>query len=155
MSRPPVFPEQSASGIAVDPRTLDRVVPESRRADGSWVSPRSVSCSTHAPAGSERSSKFGRGSLPRRMSRAFAGRGRSRWTPLRFQRATYWAGSHPRRRRRQSPRRVRALRPQTRMRSDAPTERRKRPRSPSKTTGRTRTRGRGRRPRLLMTRQRM
>ncbi|KAL4075921.1 hypothetical protein V8B97DRAFT_2001926 [Scleroderma yunnanense] len=35
MSRPPVFPEQSASGIAVDPRTLERVVPESRRADGS------------------------------------------------------------------------------------------------------------------------
>ncbi|KIM68599.1 hypothetical protein SCLCIDRAFT_71536, partial [Scleroderma citrinum Foug A] len=34
MSRPPVFPEQSASGIAVDPRTLERVVPESRRADG-------------------------------------------------------------------------------------------------------------------------
>ncbi|KAI6047256.1 hypothetical protein EDC04DRAFT_2622449 [Pisolithus marmoratus] len=35
MSRPPVFPEQSASGIAVDPRTLERVVPESRRPDGS------------------------------------------------------------------------------------------------------------------------
>lgn len=39
MSRPPVFPEQSASGIAVDPRTLERVVPESRRADGTWVLP--------------------------------------------------------------------------------------------------------------------
>jgi partner of Y14 and mago len=37
MSKPPLFPEQSASGIAVDPRTLDRVVPESRRADGSYA----------------------------------------------------------------------------------------------------------------------
>ncbi|KAH7930121.1 hypothetical protein BV22DRAFT_1028854 [Leucogyrophana mollusca] len=35
MSRPPVFPEQTASGIAVDPRTLERVIPESKRADGS------------------------------------------------------------------------------------------------------------------------
>ncbi|KAI0002967.1 hypothetical protein BJV74DRAFT_881929 [Russula compacta] len=35
MSKPPLFPEQSASGIAIDPRTLDRVIPESRRADGS------------------------------------------------------------------------------------------------------------------------
>ncbi|KAI6035305.1 hypothetical protein F5J12DRAFT_733824 [Pisolithus orientalis] len=35
MSRPPVFPEQTASGIAVDPRTLERVVPETRRPDGS------------------------------------------------------------------------------------------------------------------------
>jgi len=35
MSKPPLFPEKSASGIAVDPRTLDRVVPESRRSDGS------------------------------------------------------------------------------------------------------------------------
>ena len=37
MSKPPLFPEQTASGIAVDPRTLDRVVPESRRADGSYA----------------------------------------------------------------------------------------------------------------------
>jgi partner of Y14 and mago protein len=35
MSKPPLFPDKSASGIAIDPRTLDRVVPESRRADGS------------------------------------------------------------------------------------------------------------------------
>ncbi|KAH7887810.1 hypothetical protein F5I97DRAFT_1785714, partial [Phlebopus sp. FC_14] len=35
MSRPPVFAEQTASGIAVDPRTLERVIPESKRADGS------------------------------------------------------------------------------------------------------------------------
>ncbi|KAH7908510.1 hypothetical protein BJ138DRAFT_351648 [Hygrophoropsis aurantiaca] len=35
MSRPPVFPDQSASGIAVDPRTLERVIPESKRPDGS------------------------------------------------------------------------------------------------------------------------
>jgi len=34
MSRPPLFPDKTASGIAVDPRTLDRVVPESRRPDG-------------------------------------------------------------------------------------------------------------------------
>jgi partner of Y14 and mago len=37
MSKPPLFPEQSASGIAIDPRTLDRVIPESRRADGTYV----------------------------------------------------------------------------------------------------------------------
>ncbi|KAF8573288.1 hypothetical protein K439DRAFT_1421442 [Ramaria rubella] len=35
MSKPPVIPETSTSGIAVDPRTLSRVVPESRRPDGS------------------------------------------------------------------------------------------------------------------------
>ncbi|KAI0049605.1 hypothetical protein FA95DRAFT_1469726, partial [Auriscalpium vulgare] len=35
MSKPPLFPEQSTAGIAVDPRTLDRVIPESRRPDGS------------------------------------------------------------------------------------------------------------------------
>ncbi|KAI0254267.1 hypothetical protein BJV78DRAFT_1121588 [Lactifluus subvellereus] len=35
MSKPPLFPEQTASGIAIDPRTLDRVIPESRRTDGS------------------------------------------------------------------------------------------------------------------------
>ncbi|KIK65339.1 hypothetical protein GYMLUDRAFT_38787 [Collybiopsis luxurians FD-317 M1] len=32
---PPVVPQQSASGIAVDPQTLDRVIPASRRSDGS------------------------------------------------------------------------------------------------------------------------
>ena len=37
MSKPPLFPQQSASGIAVDPRTLDRVIPESRRADGTYA----------------------------------------------------------------------------------------------------------------------
>lgn len=35
MSRPPLFAEQTASGIAVDPRTLERVIPESKRSDGS------------------------------------------------------------------------------------------------------------------------
>ncbi|KAF9247232.1 hypothetical protein BU15DRAFT_11050, partial [Melanogaster broomeanus] len=35
MSRPPLFPQQTASGIAVDPRTLERVIPESKRSDGS------------------------------------------------------------------------------------------------------------------------
>ncbi|KAG1753963.1 uncharacterized protein EDB91DRAFT_1242922 [Suillus paluster] len=34
MSRPPLFPDQSAAGIAVDPRTLERVIPESKRLDG-------------------------------------------------------------------------------------------------------------------------
>ncbi|KAH9999446.1 hypothetical protein BJV77DRAFT_1064340 [Russula vinacea] len=42
MSKPPLFPQQSASGIAVDPRTLDRVVPESRRADGSLRKERKI-----------------------------------------------------------------------------------------------------------------
>jgi partner of Y14 and mago protein len=37
MSKPPLFPQKTASGIAIDPRTLDRVVPESRRADGSYA----------------------------------------------------------------------------------------------------------------------
>lgn len=37
MSRPPVIPQQSAAGIAVDPRTLERVIPESKRLDGSCV----------------------------------------------------------------------------------------------------------------------
>ncbi|KAF9534845.1 hypothetical protein CPB83DRAFT_737395, partial [Crepidotus variabilis] len=35
MSRPPINPDKSAAGIAVDPITLERVIPESRRADGS------------------------------------------------------------------------------------------------------------------------
>ncbi|KAI0334783.1 hypothetical protein GY45DRAFT_1317820 [Cubamyces sp. BRFM 1775] len=34
MSKPPIIPETSAAGIAVDPRTLERVIPESRRPDG-------------------------------------------------------------------------------------------------------------------------
>ncbi|KAH8106197.1 hypothetical protein BXZ70DRAFT_918584 [Cristinia sonorae] len=34
MSKPDLFPSQSTSGIAVDPRTLERVIPESRRPDG-------------------------------------------------------------------------------------------------------------------------
>lgn len=37
MSKPPLFPQQSASGIAVDPRTFERVIPESKRPDGSCV----------------------------------------------------------------------------------------------------------------------
>ncbi|KAK2466159.1 hypothetical protein APHAL10511_001801 [Amanita phalloides] len=35
MSRPPVDPEKSAAGIIFDPQTLERIVPESKRADGS------------------------------------------------------------------------------------------------------------------------
>ncbi|KZT12998.1 uncharacterized protein LAESUDRAFT_606383, partial [Laetiporus sulphureus 93-53] len=35
MSKPAIVPETTASGIAVDPRTLERVIPESRRPDGS------------------------------------------------------------------------------------------------------------------------
>ncbi|THH14987.1 hypothetical protein EW146_g5428 [Bondarzewia mesenterica] len=34
MSKPALFPDQTAAGIAVDPRTLERVIPESRRPDG-------------------------------------------------------------------------------------------------------------------------
>ncbi|GBE79285.1 hypothetical protein BKA93DRAFT_772199 [Sparassis latifolia] len=35
MSKPALFPETTTAGIAVDPRTLERVIPESRRPDGS------------------------------------------------------------------------------------------------------------------------
>ncbi|KIJ56551.1 hypothetical protein M422DRAFT_218002 [Sphaerobolus stellatus SS14] len=35
MSLPPVNPSKTVAGIIVDPKTLDRVVPESRRPDGS------------------------------------------------------------------------------------------------------------------------
>ncbi|KAF8351526.1 hypothetical protein F5887DRAFT_1125689 [Amanita rubescens] len=35
MSRPPINPDKSLAGIAVDPVTLERIVPESRRPDGS------------------------------------------------------------------------------------------------------------------------
>ncbi|EEB93431.1 hypothetical protein MPER_07908 [Moniliophthora perniciosa FA553] len=35
MSRPPINPDKTAAGIIVDPQTLDRVVPESKRPDGS------------------------------------------------------------------------------------------------------------------------
>ncbi|KAL9712642.1 hypothetical protein Ac2012v2_003879 [Leucoagaricus gongylophorus] len=35
MSRPPINPEKSNAGIITDPHTLQRVIPESRRADGS------------------------------------------------------------------------------------------------------------------------
>ncbi|KAG5343073.1 hypothetical protein E4T56_gene16349 [Termitomyces sp. T112] len=34
MSRPPINAEQTAAGITVDPLTLNRVIPESRRPDG-------------------------------------------------------------------------------------------------------------------------
>lgn len=37
MSLPPIDQEKTAAGIAVDPRTLERVVPESKRADGTYV----------------------------------------------------------------------------------------------------------------------
>ncbi|KAM5532440.1 hypothetical protein V8D89_013934, partial [Ganoderma adspersum] len=37
MSKPAIVPETTASGIALDPRTLERVIPESRRPDGSYV----------------------------------------------------------------------------------------------------------------------
>ncbi|KAJ3559830.1 hypothetical protein NM688_g104 [Phlebia brevispora] len=35
MSKPDVIPKTTLAGIAVDPRTLERVIPESRRPDGS------------------------------------------------------------------------------------------------------------------------
>lgn len=34
MSKPPINPAKSISGIAVDPQTLERVIPESKRPDG-------------------------------------------------------------------------------------------------------------------------
>jgi len=34
MSKPPLFPDRTASGIAVDPRTLERVIPATKRLDG-------------------------------------------------------------------------------------------------------------------------
>ncbi|KAI0092799.1 hypothetical protein BDY19DRAFT_877049, partial [Irpex rosettiformis] len=34
MSKPDLFPKSTASGITIDPRTLERVIPESRRSDG-------------------------------------------------------------------------------------------------------------------------
>jgi partner of Y14 and mago protein len=34
MSRPPIDPEKSVAGIALDPITLERVIPESKRPDG-------------------------------------------------------------------------------------------------------------------------
>ncbi|KAF8640031.1 hypothetical protein AX17_001273 [Amanita inopinata Kibby_2008] len=35
MSRPPINPDKSVAGIALDPQTLQRIVPESKRSDGS------------------------------------------------------------------------------------------------------------------------
>lgn len=37
MSKPDIVSQTSAAGIAVDPRTLERVIPESRRPDGTYV----------------------------------------------------------------------------------------------------------------------
>lgn len=34
MSLPPLKPDKTAAGIILDPQTLERVVPQSRRADG-------------------------------------------------------------------------------------------------------------------------
>lgn len=34
MSKPPINPDATLSGITVDPRTLERVIPESKRSDG-------------------------------------------------------------------------------------------------------------------------
>ncbi|KAH9050089.1 hypothetical protein EDB84DRAFT_728520 [Lactarius hengduanensis] len=42
MSKPPLFPQKTTAGIAIDPGTLDRVIPESRRADGSVRKERKV-----------------------------------------------------------------------------------------------------------------
>ncbi|KAF9263476.1 hypothetical protein L218DRAFT_831154, partial [Marasmius fiardii PR-910] len=35
MSRPPIDPPKTTAGIVVDPHTLERVIPESKRPDGS------------------------------------------------------------------------------------------------------------------------
>jgi partner of Y14 and mago len=37
MTLPPLNPETTTAGIAVDPKTLDRVVPATRRSDGTLV----------------------------------------------------------------------------------------------------------------------
>lgn len=37
MSLPPLDPKKTTAGIAVDPHTLERVIPESRRPDGTYV----------------------------------------------------------------------------------------------------------------------
>ncbi|PWN49238.1 hypothetical protein IE53DRAFT_388563 [Violaceomyces palustris] len=42
MSRPPLFPKATVSGIVNDPSSLERVIPESRRADGSIRKERKV-----------------------------------------------------------------------------------------------------------------
>ena len=34
MSKPPLDPQKTLAGIAVDPQSLERVIPESKRADG-------------------------------------------------------------------------------------------------------------------------
>lgn len=38
---PPLAPELTAAGIAVNPRTLERVIPATKRLDGSYVLTRS------------------------------------------------------------------------------------------------------------------
>lgn len=48
MSHPPIDPKKSAAGIALDPITLDRVIPESRRPDGTYVFSHSASPSVVA-----------------------------------------------------------------------------------------------------------
>lgn len=37
MSKPALYPDTTPSGIAVDPSTLERVIPESKRSDGTYV----------------------------------------------------------------------------------------------------------------------
>ena len=37
MSKPALYPETTPSGIAVDPSTLERVIPQSKRPDGTYV----------------------------------------------------------------------------------------------------------------------
>jgi hypothetical protein len=105
MTRPPLFPDQSAAGIAVDPRTLERVIPESKRLDGSYVA-LYTSCnpgliishqmisSVNSSSVCASSSKSGLDSHHRKMYLVFVDRASRRWMPLHFPRATYSAGSH-------------------------------------------------------------
>ena len=61
MSRPPLNPEKSAAGIAVDPQTLERVIPESKRPDGTYVSSLSLDFSipsVYLPRSSRPSTQF-------------------------------------------------------------------------------------------------
>ena len=60
MSLPPIDPDKTTAGIALDPQTLERVIPESRRPDGTYVSSLSLDFSipsaSHLPRSSRPSS---------------------------------------------------------------------------------------------------
>lgn len=104
MSKPPLFPQQSASGIAIDPRTLDRVIPESRRADGSYATFLSPFIGTlidyyanpHTPCpillACAKSAKFARDLRPRKTLRYFVVPANRQWMRAHCQKATFLDG---------------------------------------------------------------